>query len=228
MKSNYYKTMITKKIMGTMAVMTLSALLLAGCGQEGGNSESVGDTNVNRADMTETQRVENNTGAGDTGQSDINAEDAASMENQASENQATESGSMQLEVRFGDNGEPFMMTLLDNETAAAIARYVGTSDWRLPIYERDADADYSVLQYYDIPSRYDIPSDHSENVTEAKAGDVFYSDPNRIVLFYHDAEISAEYTKIGTFDATEEFVAAVEENPVLEGWGNKIIQISQP
>lgn len=223
MKSNYYKTMITKKIMGTMAVMTLSALLLAGCGQEGGNSESVGDTNVNRADMTETQRVENNTGAGDTRQSDINAEDAASMENQA-----TESGSMQLEVRFGDNGEPFMMTLLDNETAAAIARYVGTSDWRLPIYERDADADYSVLQYYDIPSRYDIPSDHPENVTEAKAGDVFYSDPNRIVLFYHDAEISAEYTKIGTFDATEEFVTAVEENPVLEGWGNKIIQISQP
>lgn len=209
--------------MGTMAVMTLSALLLAGCGQEGGNTESVGDTNVNRADMTETQRVENNTGAGDTGQSDINAEDAASMENQA-----TESGSMQLEVRFGDNGEPFMMTLLDNETAAAIARYVGTSDWRLPIYERDADADYSVLQYYDIPSRYDIPSDHPENVTEAKAGDVFYSDPNRIVLFYHDAEISAEYTKIGTFDATEEFVTAVEENPVLEGWGNKIIQISQP
>lgn len=223
MKSNYYKTMIAKKIMGTMAVMTLSALLLAGCGQDGGNTESVGDTNINRADMTETQRVENNTGAGDTGQSGIDAEDAASMENQA-----TESGSMQLEVRFGDNGEPFMMTLLDNETAAAIARYVGTSDWRLPIYERDADADYSVLQYYDIPSRYEIPSDHPENVTEAKAGDVFYSDPNRIVLFYHDAEISAEYTKIGTFDATEEFVTAVEENPVLEGWGNKIIQISQP
>ena len=40
---------------------------------------------------------------------------------------------------------------------------------------------------------------------------MFYSDPNRIVLFYNDAEISAEYTKIGTFDATEEFVTAVEE-----------------
>ena len=119
-------------------------------------------------------------------------------------------------------------SLLDNETAAAIARYVGTSDWRLPIYERDDDVDYSVLQYYDIPGRYDIPSDNPETVTEAKAGDVFYSDPNRIVLFYHDAEISAEYTRIGTFDATEEFVTAVEENPVLEGWGNKIIQISQP
>lgn len=203
MKNNYCKTNMAKKVMGTMAVMSL-VLLLTGCGQE-------------------TRRVEDNTGAADADQSRTDAADAVSMENQAAEN-----GSTQLEVRFGDSGEPFMMTLLDNETAAAIARYVGTSDWRLPIYERDADADYSVLQYYDIPSRYEIPSDNPETVTEAKAGDVFYSDPNRIVLFYHDAEISAEYTKVGTFEATEDFITAVEENPVLEGWGNKIIQISQP
>lgn len=93
-----------------------------------------------------------------------------------------EPGSTELEVRFGDGGEPFMMRLEDNETAAAIARYVGTSDWRLPIYERDEDADYDVMQYYDIPGRYEIPSD-PETVTEEKAGEVYYSDPNRIVLF---------------------------------------------
>ena len=234
MKNNNYKTNMAKKGMGTMAVMSL-VLLLAGCGQDGRDTESARDTSsisdgtstegetVIGNGGTETQRVEDNTGATDADQSRTDAEDAVSMENQAAEN-----GSTQLEVRFGDRGEPFMMTLLDNETAAAIARYVGTSDWRLPIYERDADADYSVLQYYDIPSRYEIPSDNPETVTEAKAGDVFYSDPNRIVLFYHDAEISAEYTKIGTFEATEDFMTAVEENPVLEGWGNKIIQISQP
>ena len=62
----------------------------------------------------------------------------------------------------------------------------------------------------------------------AKSGDVYYSDPNRIVLFYQDAEISEEYTKIGTFDATDDFISAVENNPVLEGWGNKITQISRP
>lgn len=62
----------------------------------------------------------------------------------------------------------------------------------------------------------------------AKSGDVYYSDPNLIVLFYQDAEISEEYTKIGTFDATDDFISAVENNPVLEGWGNKIIQISRP
>ena len=223
MKNNYYKTNMAKKVMGTMAVMSLSVLLLVGCGQDGRGGESARDTISTESEQTEVQRVEDNTGAEDADQSRTDAEDAVSMESQAAEN-----GSTQLEVRFGDSGEPFMMTLLNNETAAAIARYVGTSDWRLPIYERDADADYSVLQYYDIPSRYEIPSDNPETVTEAKAGDVFYSDPNRIVLFYHDAEISAEYTKIGTFEATEDFITAVEENPVLEGWGNKIIQISQP
>ena len=222
MKNNNYRTNMGKRIMGLMAVIVLSASLLAGCGQSNKDTESARDTVSIGEERTETQRLESNTGTGDFSE---NGTDTENMENQTGGDQTTESGGTQLEVRFGDSGEPFMMTLLDNETAAAIARYVGTSDWRLPIYERDADADYSVLQYYDIPSRYEIPS-NSETVTEAKAGDVFYSDPNRIVLFYHDAEISAEYTKIGTFEATEEFITAVEENPVLEGWSNKIVLIS--
>lgn len=157
-------------------------------------------------------------------------EDSASENSSAdSEGMETETAalSMELEVRFGDSGEPFEMHMENNETAQAIVRYVGTSDWRLPIYDRDDDVDYSVMEYYDIPSRYEIPAS-PKTVTEAKAGDVFYSDPNRIVLFYHDAEISEEYVKIGTFDATDEFISAVENNPVLEGWGNKIIQIAQP
>ena len=240
MKNNNYKTNMVKKGMGTIAVMSLSVLLLAGCGQDDRDTESArdtspisdgtsteGETAVGNGG-TETQGTKDSTGAADANQSRTDAADAVNTENQSGGDTTAESGSTQLEVRFGDRGELFMMTLLDNETAEAIARYVGTSDWRLPIYERDADADYSVLQYYDIPSRYEIPSDNPETVTEAKAGDVFYSDPNRIVLFYHDAEISAEYTKIGTFEATEDFITAVEENPVLEGWGNKIIQISQP
>ena len=33
---------------------------------------------------------------------------------------------------------------------------------------------------------------------------------------------------VGTSDATDEFISAVENNPVLEGRGNKIIYISQP
>ena len=128
----------------------------------------------------------------------------------------------ELAVRFGVDGEPFTMRLEDNSTAAAIAGYVGTSDWRLPVYSYD---ESDVMEYYDVPSRYEIP-DNSVVVTQAHAGEVYYSDPNRIVLYYHDAEINEEYTLIGTFDATDEFVSAVENNPVQEGWGNQLVLIS--
>lgn len=131
----------------------------------------------------------------------------------------------ELVVRFGDDGEPFTMHLYDNDTAAAIARHVGTSDWRLPIYHYDDYENWEVMQYYDIPDRYEIPS-APEQVTEERAGTVYYSEPNRIILFYQDAEVSAEYTPVGYFDDTEEFLQAVQDNPVLEGWGNKIVQIS--
>lgn len=227
MKNNN-KTNMVKKGMGMIAAMALLISFLAGCGQNNGAAERAGDAVRESSNVVASDAGTGNAGGEDSSGNRTDTEDAVNVENPSGGEQTAESGSTQLEVRFGDRGEPFMMTLLDNKTAEAIAMYVGTSDWRLPIYERDADADYSVLQYYDIPSRYEIPSDNPETMTEAKAGDVFYSDPNRIVLFYHDAEISAEYTKIGTFEATEDFITAVEENPVLEGWGNKIIQISQP
>lgn len=130
-----------------------------------------------------------------------------------------------LEVRFGDDGAPFVMQMENNATAAAVARYVGTADWRLPIYHYDDYENWEVMQYYDIPSRYEIPSD-PETVTAEKAGEVYYSEPNRIILFYQDGEVTGEYTKIGTIEDTGEFEEAVESNPVLEGWGNKIVLIN--
>lgn len=131
----------------------------------------------------------------------------------------------ELIVRFGDKGEPFIMHLYDNDTAKAIARHVGMSDWRLPIYNYEGYENWEVMQYYDIPSRYEITS-NPETVTEEGAGTVYYSEPNRIVLFYDDAEVTGEYTPVGYFDDTDEFRSAVKENPVIKGWGNKIVQIS--
>lgn len=131
----------------------------------------------------------------------------------------------QLEVRFGDHGEAFTMTLEDNDTAAAIKKHVGTADWRLPIYHYDDYDNWEVMQYYDISRRYEIPSDDARTVTTEKAGEVYYSHPNRIILFYGDAEVTGEYTKIGEIEATDEFKKAVADNPVLRGWGNKIVQI---
>ena len=130
-----------------------------------------------------------------------------------------------LTVRFGDGGDPFTLYLEDNDTAAAIARHVGTASWRLPIYHYDDYEGWESFQYYDIPSRYEIPS-NAEAVTSEQAGEVYYSEPNRIVLFYHDAEISEEYTLVGHFDVTEDFTSAVENNPVLEGWNTKMVNIS--
>lgn len=203
------------------AVIMVSTALLAGCGQE--DTADRGSTSSNIADTVVSSGLETDSDikTGMETKMEIETEAGSPKETQAA-GRVTE-----LEVRFGDDGEPFMMQLSDNETAAAIARHVGTTDWRLPIYERDSEADYDVMQYYDISSRYEIPS-NPETVTSEKAGEVYYSHPNRIVLFYHDAEITGEYTKIGTFDATKEFVTAVEENPILEGWGNKIVQIRQP
>ncbi len=130
-----------------------------------------------------------------------------------------------LAVAFGDRNAPFTLYLYDNPTAAAIARHVGTASWQLPIYHYDDYENWEVMQYYDIPSRYEIP-DNAETITSEAAGTVYYSEPNRIVLFFHEAEVTGEYTPVGYFDYTEEFVKAVEENPVLQGWGNKLVFIS--
>lgn len=131
-----------------------------------------------------------------------------------------------LEVHFGQEGEPFILHLYDNDTAVEIAKDVGSADWNLPIYHYDDYENYEVMQYYDIPSRYKIPS-NPEKVTSEKAGEVYYSHPNRIILFYQDAEVTGEYTKVGYIDYSDEFFEAVENNPVIEGWGNKIVSISR-
>ena len=189
-----------KQLIGIVGLLLTFSIAMTGCSSSSGSTESSSSEDSNRVSSSQT----------------------ASQSSEEDDN-IPSSNATELTVQFGDNGDSFVMHLEDNSTAAAIAGYVGTSDWRLPVYSYD---ESDVMEYYDVPSRYEIP-DNSETVTEAHAGDVFYSDPNRIVLYYHDAEINEQYTRIGTFDATEEFVAAVENNPVLEGWGNQIVVISE-
>lgn len=213
-----------KKIMCLGLAVLTAAALLAGCGNAGRSSEEgsqTGSTNSAGSTIIEGENAEslNNGAVGNT-------TDNAGSRNEDQADSGQTDRVTELTVRFGDNGEPFTMHLYENDTAAAIAGYVGQSAWRLPIYHYDDYDNWEVMQYYDIPSRYEIP-ETPEEITSVKAGEVYYSEPNRIILFYHDAEISAEYTSVGYFDATDEFVEAVEENPVLEGWGNKIVQIEQ-
>ncbi|MDE6764299.1 MAG: hypothetical protein K2J73_11575 [Oscillospiraceae bacterium] len=191
-----------KKIFLMIPILTL-AVALVGCG----NSDSVQNESQTASSPAATESI-----ADDTALTETSAREGASSANT-------------LNVCFGDGGEPFTLHLYENETAAAIARHVGTENWRLPIYHYDDYENWEVMQYYDIPARYEIPS-NPETVTTEKAGEVYYSEPNRIVLFFGDAEVSNEYTKVGYFDYTEEFKEAVENNPVLEGWGNKIVFIN--
>ncbi len=179
--------------------------VFAGCGSQTENSSQTENTPLN-----------------DSGVESSNFQNPAPDSSDESESGTT---AMELVVRFGDDGDPFIMHLYDNDTAKAIARHVGTADWRLPIYNYEGYENWEVMQYYDIPSRYEIPS-NPETVTEEAAGTIYYSEPNRIVLFYGDGEVTGEYTPVGYFDNTEEFRSAVENNPVLEGWGNKIVHIS--
>lgn len=186
-------------------VLVLIIGVFAGC-----SSQSTNNNNSESRPSNNSGMVSNNSQSPDLDSSD------------ESESGITAS---ELVVRFGDRGEPFVMHLYDNDTAKAIARHVGTADWRLPIYNYEGYENWEVMQYYDIPSRYEIPS-NPETITEETAGTVYYSEPNRIVLFYGDAEVTGEYTPVGYFDNTEEFRSAVENNPVLEGWGNKLVLIS--
>lgn len=204
---------IVKKSTSILACLIIGVVILTGCGQTD-NQNTTSNNNVNSDSAS----------SGSSVTIEIADESSSSTGNQPESSEDIGTTASVLEVCFGDEGKPFTMNLYDNDTAMAIARHIGTADWRLPINHFDDYENWEVMQYYDIPSRYEIPSNPDE-ITSAKAGEVYYSDPNRIVLFYQDAEVTGEYTRIGYFDPTEEFVAAVEDNPVLEGWRNKIVLI---
>lgn len=207
----------------TMLIMT-GALMLVGCGQNNNRTQSDSmKTGVGTATLESPISTENS----EEDNEEDNGEDSLADTNTNVEDTNTDDavGADELLVTFGDSGNSFTMHLYENNTAQAVAGHVGTADWRLPIYNYDNYEGWEYFQYYDIPSRYEIPS-NPEIITSAKAGEVYYSEPNRIILFYQDAEISEEYTPIGYIDSSEKFVEAVEENPVLEGWGNKIVLIS--
>jgi hypothetical protein len=129
-----------------------------------------------------------------------------------------------VKVQFGQSSAVYDMHSEDNDTAATLIRNIGASGLNLPIYHFNDFEGWKVMQYYDVPNRFKIPSD-PQKVTEEKAGEIYYSDPNRIILFYQDANIEGEYTKIGTIEASDQFRKDVDENKVVEGWGNKVISV---
>ncbi|MBR3667814.1 MAG: hypothetical protein IKN66_11770 [Ruminococcus sp.] len=127
-------------------------------------------------------------------------------------------------VTFG-GGQRFAMHPYNNDTAAELIRNIGSDGKRLPIYDFKGYEGDDVFQYYDIPSRFEIPS-VPEHITAEKSGEIYYSTPNRIMLFFGDAQIEGDFTKVGYIDDSEEYREAVRNNPVVEGWGNLIVAVS--
>lgn len=210
-----------------LMILTMTIFLLPGCsqGKNASSQSSSGSLTVNSpAESSSAALEDNSVSSSAPEESKAQAPESSDAGEEASAPE-TDGEAGTLQVAFGNRNAPFTLYLYDNPTAAAIARHVGTASWQLPIYHYDDYEGWEVMQYYDIPSRYEIP-DNSQTITSEAAGTVYYSEPNRIVLFFHEAEISGEYTPVGYFDYTEEFVKAVEENPVLQGWGNKLVFIS--
>lgn len=190
----------------TLMLVALLMMSFAGCGNKNGETKS---NTVNSSSTNESKTLNSN-----------------STNESNTESRVEERGALpDLKVRFGPNGNGFTLKLYKNDTAAQIVKYVGEADWNLPIYHFNDFENYEVMQYYDIPSRYNITS-HPEKVTSEKAGELYYSAPNRIILFYQDAKVTGEFTKIGYLENTDGLKEAVEKNPVVEGWSNKIISIS--
>lgn len=218
MKNNFFKV---------IPIILITALAATGCAKTDSNGSS--STNAYTPVISNSNGNSDNTDSSAESSSDNSSESQSSESTPESDISSGNSSVGQseagtLKVSFGDRSNPFTLHLYDNDTAAAIARHVDTADWQLPIYHYDDYENWEVMQYYDVPSRYDIPS-AAESVSSEKAGEVYYSEPNRIVLFYGDAQVSGEYIKVGYFDFTEEFKSAVENNPVVEGWGNKLVFI---
>jgi len=117
----------------------------------------------------------------------------------------------------------YEIELLDNEVSVRFVRILQDMTRVIPLYVFDGSENTDVLQFYDIPSSYDVPEGEPELVTSEKAGEVYYSD-GRIMIFYQDAEIEGYYVKIGETLTTEGLADAVNSNP-LDDWGNRRVTI---
>ena len=209
-----------KMIVTLAACGLLTAGLVTGCGQEAAAPAEppreviVGDDVSESSAQTEEEENTNATSANSASTDSVSAVSAESSGN----------GMPGMTMQFGYDGPIYTVKLEDNDTAATLADYAARGEYNLPIYTYEDYENEDVLQFYDIPSRYDIPDD-AQHYTEEKAGELYYSYPNRVILFYQDAQIEGDYTKVGTLTTTEGLVDAVRNNEPLKDWDCLVIPV---
>ncbi len=130
------------------------------------------------------------------------------------------------QAQFGDESDVYTVHFYDNDTAVALYRAIPESGLNLPIYTFDGYEGWEVMTFYDIPSRFDIPSEPVRYETQ-QSGQLYYSAPNRLMLFYGDTEMPGDYVLVGYIEDSETFRADVANNQPLEYWGNKLIMVSR-
>ena len=198
-----------------MIAILLTCGLLTGCGREKTAPAEPPREVIEGDDASESSaqtEEEENTDAADT--------DSASAESAESSG----NGMPGMTMQFGYDGPIYTVELEDNDTAATLADFAARGEYNLPIYTYENYENEDVLQFSDIPSRYEIPDD-AQHYTEEKAGELYYSYPNRVILFYQDAQIEGDYTKVGTLTTTEGLVDAVRNNEPLENWNCLVIPV---
>lgn len=193
------------KALALIATALCFALMLSGCGTDA--SQQRQETPTTAAETPAAQ-------AARTDMSSSSSQEIESLEDMPD-----------VTVRFGSSGKSFIFTPEGNETALYLVRNITSAGRNLPIYTYEDYEGADVMQYYDVPSRFDIPSSPT-HVTSEKAGEVYLSAPNRIMLFYRDANMEGDLTYLGGIADIDGLADAVIDNPTVPGYSNKIISVA--
>ncbi len=130
------------------------------------------------------------------------------------------------QAQFGDESDVYTVHFYDNDTAVALYRAIPENGLNLPIYTFDGYEGWEVMTFYDIPSRFDIPAEPVRYESQ-QSGQLYYSAPGRLMLFYGDTEMPGDYVLVGYIEDSEAFRDDVANNQPLEYWGNKLIMVSR-
>lgn len=225
------------------SVITSLALSVAACGNT--SERESGSSSVQDSVVSNTESIvqgaaadtieDSGDGAADSGNNGMNGstDSSTTVENVSTSSDANGAYSdildelMRVSVQFeGGSDEVFVAHLYDNDTTVELARNIGSDGKRLPIYNYDGFEECEEIIYYDIPSYHDIPDSDTVTVTSVKAGEIYYSHPNRVILYLVDMEVEAEYVPVGYIESPENAQSAYLAGNVLDYWDCKVVPVN--
>lgn len=221
-----------RSVRNLIGCFLVAGVILSGCGDNAPEqrTDTLVAESVAVSGKTNTDELPSVQAAEEQTISDQVAEDQT-ISVQATEDSSavdSETEDMIMEIQLGYNGRTvYRVQLYDNVTAQELYRDIGENHYNLPIYHYDDFEQADVIQYYDLPSRYSYTVEDAREVGEVRAGELYYSDPNRIILVYRDTTLEGEYVPIGMveIDDPENFAKEMEDSEVLDYWDCKVIPV---